>query len=76
MRNIKDLALKGLDVNVPLGRKGGHVLVINATGEEMETLARAWCAEKRKNTVIRRSSGLCFVCAWNIASGVGLGVNV
>jgi hypothetical protein len=39
----------------------GGVMVINATGQGAETLARAWCSERGKNAVIRRAGGPCFV---------------
>ena len=52
------------------------VMVINATGRGAETLARAWCAERGKNAVIRRAGGPCFVCALQAAGDDGLGVMV
>lgn len=52
------------------------VMVINATGKGAEVLARAWCAERGKNAVIRRIRGPCFVCALRAASSGGLGVGV
>ncbi|GAB1213864.1 hypothetical protein ATERTT37_003017 [Aspergillus terreus] len=54
----------------------GGVMVINATGKGAETLARAWCSERGKNAVIRRSGGPCFVCAVEAASQRGLGTKV
>jgi len=51
-------------------------LIINATGKGAEVLARAWCAERGRNAVIRRNPGPCFVCAYDVASKRGLGVNV
>jgi hypothetical protein len=53
-----------------------RVLVINATGQGAETLARAWCSERGKSAIIRRSPGPCYTCAYNAASTKGLGVNV
>jgi hypothetical protein len=52
------------------------VMVINATGQGVETLARAWCSKRGKNAVIRRAGGLCFVCAERAASRCGLGTGV
>ncbi|KAN0076128.1 hypothetical protein V8E54_006270 [Elaphomyces granulatus] len=52
------------------------VMVINATGQGAETLARAWCSERGKNAVIRRAGGPCFVCAERAASRCGLGTGV
>jgi hypothetical protein len=52
------------------------VMVINATGQGAETLARAWCSERGKNAVIRRAGGPCFVCAVRAASRGGLGTKV
>jgi tetratricopeptide (TPR) repeat protein len=52
------------------------VMVINATGKGAEVLARAWCAERGKNAVIRRIRGPCFVCALRAASSGGLGVGI
>jgi tetratricopeptide (TPR) repeat protein len=54
----------------------GGVMVINATGQGAETLARAWCSERGKNAVIRRAGGPCFVCAERAASQCGLGTGV
>ncbi|KAF1815903.1 hypothetical protein P152DRAFT_479755 [Eremomyces bilateralis CBS 781.70] len=53
-----------------------NVMVINATGNGAELLARAWCSERGKNAVIRRTGGPCFVCAERAASSSGLGVGV
>lgn len=54
----------------------GGVMVINATGQGAETLARAWCSERGKNAVVRRSGGPCFVCAVRAASRSALGTQV
>jgi len=51
-------------------------MVINATGKGAEALARAWCSERGKNAVIRRSGGPCFVCAIGAASKAGLGTGI
>ncbi|KAH8193742.1 hypothetical protein TruAng_012090 [Truncatella angustata] len=56
--------------------EGAEVLIINATGEGAEVMARAWCSERGKNAVVRRTGGPCFVCAEKAASHVGLGTGV
>ena len=56
--------------------EGGRVMIINATGNGCEILARAWCAERGRNAVIRRTGGPCFVCAYHAASRTSLGVGV
>ena len=53
-----------------------EVMTINATGKGAELLARAWCSERGKNAVIRRSGGPCFVCAERAASNAGLKTGV
>jgi hypothetical protein len=51
------------------------VMVINATGKGAEVLARAWCAERGKNAVIRQIRGPCFVLCvesskqWRVGCG-------
>ncbi|KAH9476040.1 Small glutamine-rich tetratricopeptide repeat-containing protein 2 [Psilocybe cubensis] len=52
------------------------VMIINATGNGTELLARAWCAERGKNAVIRRAGGPCFGCSVRTAGKDGLGVGV
>ena len=56
--------------------EGGGVMIINARGTGCEMLARAWCAERGRNAVIRRTGGPCFVCAYRAASKTSLGVGV
>ena len=52
-------------------------MVINATGNGGQVVARAWCAERGKNAVVvRGSGGPCFVCAVKAASIKGLGIGV
>lgn len=51
-----------------------EVMVINATGTGAEVLARAWCSERGKNAVIRRSDGPCYVCALRATGKGALGV--
>ena len=53
-----------------------EVMVINATGNGAEVLARAWCAERGKCAVIRRPGGPCFVCAVRAAGKPSLGTSV
>jgi len=51
-----------------------EVMVINATGRGAEVLARAWCAERGKNAIVRKAGGPCFVCAVRGASQAGIKV--
>lgn len=53
-----------------------EVMVINATGNGAEVLARAWCSERGKCAVIRRPGGPCFVCAVRAASKPSLATSV
>ena len=53
-----------------------EVMVINATGNGAEVLARAWCSERGKCAVIRRPGGPCFVCAVRAASKRSLATSV
>ncbi|PGH14411.1 hypothetical protein AJ79_03054 [Helicocarpus griseus UAMH5409] len=60
---------------------GSDVTIINlGSGHEQgaEVMARAWCAERGKNAVIRLSGGPCFACAIRAARPppVGLGTGV
>ncbi|KAF3925909.1 hypothetical protein ABW20_dc0105257 [Dactylellina cionopaga] len=41
------------------------LVIVNATGNGAEVLARAWCAERGKAAVIRRIGGPCFACTVN-----------
>ena len=53
------------------------LLVIDATGEGEECVARAWCAERARNAVVRRGLECCFACATKVAGARnGLGFNV
>ncbi|OJD15332.1 hypothetical protein AJ78_04416 [Emergomyces pasteurianus Ep9510] len=55
------------------------ITIINAgSGLEAEVLARAWCSERGKNAVIRRSGGPCLACAIRAARAppMGLGTGV
>jgi hypothetical protein len=52
-------------------------LLIDATGEGEECVARAWCAERARHAVIRRGSETCFACAATmVGARSGLGFNV
>ncbi|KAH0559839.1 hypothetical protein GP486_003648, partial [Trichoglossum hirsutum] len=42
---------------------GDELVIIDATGEGEEVVARAWCAERAKNAVVRRDADCCFACA-------------
>lgn len=54
-----------------------QLLVVDATGEGEEVLARAWCAERGRHAVVRRGEECCFSCAASVAVGrTGLGINV
>jgi tetratricopeptide (TPR) repeat protein len=53
-----------------------RVMVINATGNGAETVARAWCAEHGRHAVIRRAAGPCLVCSVRAASKEGLDTRV
>jgi hypothetical protein len=54
-----------------------QMLVIDATGEGEEAVARAWCSERGRNAVIRRGGDCCFACATKITSAIdGVGFNV
>lgn len=50
------------------------LLVINATCQGGEAVARAWCAETGRHAVIRRGQGVSFSCAVKMAGKEGLGV--
>ena len=56
--------------------KCSPVIVINATGNGTETLARAWCAEHGKSAIVRRQGGMCFSCAVRAAGIKGARVGV
>lgn len=76
--HLKDLPHLENVVNVSDLKTQKHhderVLIINATCEGGELVARAWCAENEQHAVIRRSSGACFTCSVKMASEQGLGV--
>ena len=62
--------------HTPADFEDDEVMIINATGKGAEVLARAWCAERGKNAIIRRTGGPCFVCAVRGASQTGLKVGI
>lgn len=73
IRNVSQL--KGYIHHVEESNR--RVLVINASGEGEELVARAWCAEYGTHAVVRRrGGGACFACAVRSASSEGLGVGV
>ena len=54
-----------------------ELLIINALAPGEEVVARAWCAERARNAVIRRGGECCFACATNLTiARKGLGFNV
>jgi hypothetical protein len=77
--HVKDLPRLENTVNVGDLKSKKHndtgVLIINATCEGGELVARAWCAENEQHAVIRRALGPCLICAVIMASEDGLGVN-
>jgi len=53
------------------------LVIIDALGQGEEAVARAWCAERARNAVIRRDGECCFSCATVVAAGnTGLGFNI
>lgn len=54
-----------------------ELMIIDARGKGEETVARAWCAERGRNAVVRRVGRGCFACAAKLASrSEGLGYEV
>lgn len=54
-----------------------ELLIIDALSPGEEVVARAWCAERARNAIVRRGSECCFACATALAIGrTGLGFNV
>ena len=68
VERLKDHTAEDLD--------NDEVMIINATGNGAEVLARAWCSERGKCAVIRRPGGPCFVCAVRAASKPSLATSV
>ncbi|KFZ00102.1 hypothetical protein V498_00285 [Pseudogymnoascus sp. VKM F-4517 (FW-2822)] len=58
-----------------LQRIPDEVLIINATCDGGELVARAWCSENGQHAVVRKGSDTCFACAVKMASMQGLAVN-
>lgn len=56
--------------------KDGRLIVINAACNGGEIMARAWCAEKGRNAVVRRGGGPCYACATRVASKGGFDFGV
>ncbi|KAM0431003.1 hypothetical protein ACHAPT_005637 [Fusarium lateritium] len=56
--------------------KDGRLMVINAACNGGEIMARAWCAEKGRNAVVRRGGGPCYACATRAASKGGFDFGV
>jgi hypothetical protein len=54
----------------------GDVIIINATSTGAELLARAWCAQRGKNALIRKVGGPCYKCAVRAAKKSALGVGI
>ncbi|KAM5378550.1 hypothetical protein ACJZ2D_004504 [Fusarium nematophilum] len=81
--HVRELGQDGITV-VPVqhmkdfeGRdKSGRLVVIHATCSGGEVMARAWCAEKGRNAVVRRAGGACYACATRAAAKGGLGFGV
>ncbi|RVD82025.1 uncharacterized protein DFL_009869 [Arthrobotrys flagrans] len=44
-----------------------EIVIINATGDGAEAVARAWCAERGRAAIIRRRAGPCLTCTVNCA---------
>lgn len=55
------------------GNIAGLPLVINATAQGGELMARAWCAATGKSAAIRKPGGPCYVCALEASARNGLG---
>ena len=54
-----------------------QLTIIDASGRGEETVARAWCAERGRNAMVRRGGAGCFTCATKLATrGQGLGFEV
>ena len=70
-RSVKAYALKGA---TPDPHK---LLLIDALGDGEESVARAWCAERHRNAIIRKGDQTCFACTCLLATTKhGLGFNV
>lgn len=68
-QNLKNAVLPSL--------VAAQTMIIDATGNGEEAMARAWCAETGRHAVIRKAGIGCFTCAVNLAAKrTGLGFNV
>ncbi|OBT76638.1 hypothetical protein VF21_05330 [Pseudogymnoascus sp. 05NY08] len=53
------------------------LVIIDAQGPGEQVVARAWCAERARNAIVRKGLDCCFACAVNIAhKTTGLGFHV
>lgn len=53
------------------------LMIIDATQQGEEAVAKAWCAETGRHAVVRKDGVGCFTCATNMATArTGLGFNV
>ena len=51
------------------------LVIIDAQGPGEQVVARAWCAERARNAIVRKGLDCCFACAVNVANkATGLGV--
>lgn len=76
MARYKDNVVAVKDLKSFEGSGGRKVLVINAQCDGGEAVARAWCAERGKHSVVRRGKDTCFTCSVSMAGREGLGVGV
>ncbi|KFY49262.1 hypothetical protein V495_00643 [Pseudogymnoascus sp. VKM F-4514 (FW-929)] len=53
------------------------LVIIDAQGPGEQVVARAWCAERARNAIVRKGLDCCFSCAANVANkATGLGFHV
>jgi hypothetical protein len=53
------------------------LVIIDAQGPGEQVVARAWCAERARNAIVRKGLDCCFACAMSVANkATGLGFNV
>jgi hypothetical protein len=53
------------------------LVIIDAQGPGEQVVARAWCAERARNAIVRKGLDCCFACAVNIAhKTTGLGFHI
>lgn len=76
-QHVYNVTRLGEYTSIPSEEDAIDIMVINATGTgDAEMLARAWCAERGKNAVIRKAGGPCYTCAVRAASKGALGTGV